>query len=78
MIPAALHTLHMDDKEYYSLMNRSSSWALQQALKKKNASKKTGNLSEKTGLPDNAPTYTSLELRQGSADAEMLIEKKSD
>ena len=24
----------MDDKEYYSLMNRSSSWALQEALKK--------------------------------------------
>ena len=69
----------MDDKEYYSLMNRSSSWALQQALKKKNDStKKTGNPSQNTGLPDNAQTYTSLELRQGSADAEMLIEKKSD
>ena len=26
----------MDDKEYYSLMNRKSSWLLQQNLKKKN------------------------------------------
>jgi hypothetical protein len=76
----------MDDKEYYSLMNRTSSWALQQALKKKNASSKnvsakgknTANPSEKNQiLYDNAQSYTSLELRQGRADAEMLIEKNS-
>ena len=72
----------MDDREYYSLMNRSSSWALQQALKKKNASSKksTGKDASKTlnetKLPDNAQTFTSLELRQGKADAEMLMEKQ--
>ena len=76
MLPAGLH---MDDKEYYSLMNRSSSWALQQALKKKkDSTNKTGNPSQKTGLPDNAQTYISLELRQGSADAEMLMEKQEE
>ena len=47
-------------------MNRSSSWALQQALKKKNQSQKKAVIKE---------TYASLELRQGKADAEMLIEK---
>ena len=67
---------HMDDKEYYSLMNRTSSWALQQALKKKNDTKKALSESQKTELPDNAQTFTSLELRQGRADAEMLMEKQ--
>ena len=64
----------MDDKEYYSLMNRSSSWALQQALKKKNTSSKNAvsKGEQKSLLPDNALTYASLELRQGSADTEML------
>ena len=72
--------ISMDDKEYYSLMNRSSSWALQQALKKKNQSQKkyTPNQSVKSNLPDNATTYASLELRQGKADAEMLIEKNEN
>ena len=68
----------MDDKEYYSLMNRSSSWALQQALKKKSSTKKALSQAQKTELPDNAKTFTSLELRQGRADAEMLLEKKSN
>ena len=67
----------MDDREYYSLMNRSSSWALQQALKKKNAAKKALSGTQKTELPDNVLTFTSLELRQGRADAEMLLEKQS-
>ena len=58
-------------------MNRSSSWALQQALKKKNATKKALSGTQKTDLPDNAQTFTSLELRQGRADAEMLMEKQS-
>lgn len=62
---------HMDDKEYYSLMNRSSSWALQQALKKKNNS--PGN---KNNPVKNQMSYTTLESRQGSADAQMLMEKK--
>ncbi len=58
-------------------MNRSSSWALQQALKKKNqAQKKVGAGQSEKKLPDGASTYTSLELRQGKADAEMLMEKK--
>ena len=68
----------MDDKEYYTLMNRSSSWDLQQILKKKNATKKALSETQKTELPDNAQTFTSLELRQGRADAEMLIEKQND
>ena len=62
----------MDDKEYYSLMNRSSSWALQQALKKKNKNpqkKPADNLSAGT------LSYTHLEALQGSADAQMLMEK---
>ena len=58
----------MDDKEYYSLMNRSSSWAVQQTLKKKHPSSKKEPLADRQ-------TYTSLELRQGKADAEMLMEK---
>lgn len=68
----------MDDKEYYSLMNRSSSWALQQVLKKKNTSSKNAvsKGEQKSLLPDNALTYASLELRQGSADTEMLMEKQ--
>ena len=69
---------HMDDKEYYSLMNRSSSWAIQQTLKKNKSSKTNKvNSSEKTGLPDNAQTYASLELRQGSADTECLWKKNN-
>ena len=62
----------MDDKEYYSLMNRSSSWALQQALKKK--------ATERTDAEKNQPekSYKALEARQGRADAEMLIEKRTD
>ena len=66
----------MDDKEYYTLMNRSSSWAVQQSLKKK---KSSTSFDKKNGspLPDNASTFTSLELRQGKADAEMLMEKKN-
>ena len=66
----------MDDKEYYTLMNRSSSWDLQQILKKKNSKKKALSQTQKTELPDNAQTFTSLELRQGKADAEMLLEKQ--
>ncbi len=68
----------MDDKEYYSLMNRSSSWALQQVLKKKNSTKKALSQAQKTEFPDNAQTFTSLELRQGKADAEMLLEKQNN
>ena len=67
----------MDDKEYYSLMNRPSSWALQQALKKARQEKK--NSAEPVNdsqLPPGTQTYTSLELRQGKADAEMLMEKQ--
>ena len=68
----------MDDKEYYSLMNRSSSWQLQQALKKKKpATSSTSDQTKKASpLPGDASTYAGLELRQGSADAQMLMEKK--
>lgn len=68
--------ISMDDKEYYSLMNRSSSWALQQALKKKSKnSKKTPSAHNAV---DGVNSYSTLEARQGRADAEMLLEKKSD
>ena len=67
--------ISMDDKEYYSLMNRSSSWALQQALKKKNSTKKTPL---QHNAVDGVNSYSSLEARQGRADAEMLMEKKSN
>ena len=63
----------MDDKEYYSLMNRSSSWLLQQAVKKQ----KKNNSPQKKEPSQGAATYASLELRQGKADAEMLIEKQA-
>ncbi len=67
----------MDDKEYYSLMNRSSSWQLQQALKKKKPGSQSPDPTKKASpLPGDASTYASLELRQGSADAQMLMEKK--
>ena len=66
----------MDDKEYYSLMNRSSSWVVQQSLKKKNAVKVSGTDTQKKEPFAGEKTYTSLELRQGKADAEMLIEKQ--
>ena len=60
----------MDDKEYYAMMNRSSSWAVGQVLKKK--------VGEKKGpAAKDAPSYKELELRQGKADAEMLMEKRS-
>lgn len=67
----------MDDKEYYSLMNRSSSWAVQQTLKKKAPSKASGAASQKKEPFAGAETFTGLELRQGKADAEMLIEKQA-
>ena len=63
----------MDDKEYYSLMNRSSSWALQQALKKKASTKKTPSTQNAV---DGVNSYSTLEARQGRADAEMLMEKQ--
>ena len=59
----------MDDKEYYSMMNRSSSWTVGEALKKKGQ--------KKGPAAKDSPSYKSLELRQGKADAEMLMEKKS-
>ena len=62
----------MDDKEYYSLMNRSSSWALQQALKKKN---KNSQKKPADNLSAGNSSYTHLEALQGSADAQMLMEK---
>ena len=74
--------LHMDDKEYYSLMNRSSSWALQQALKKKSSdSQKKSVRANNASASKDASTlandnYKTLEARQGRADAEMLMEKK--
>lgn len=54
----------MDDKEYYSIMNRTSSFVINQVLKK---NKKTQS---------KQPSFTKLEQHQGRDDAEMLFEKK--
>ena len=43
---------------------------MQQTLKKKPQKKDLAKSAE--------PTFTSLELRQGKADAEMLVEKKQE
>ena len=64
----------MDDKEYYSLMNRSSSWILRLAVNGKKFAKYDGT--QKKEPFAGSQTYTGLELRQGKADAEMLIEKQ--
>ena len=52
----------MDDKEYYSIMNRTSSFVINQVLKKKS--------------PEKKPSFTKLEQKQGREDAQMLLEKK--
>ena len=70
-----LYKNSMDDKEYYSLMNRSSSWALQQALKKK--SKDAKKTPPQQNAVDGVNSYSTLEARQGRADAEMLLEKQN-
>ena len=61
----------MNDDEYYSLMNRPSSWLLQQKLKKMQ------NTAKKSDINNSVQnSYNHLEARQGSADAQMLLEKK--
>lgn len=60
----------MDDKEYYSLMNRSNSALIIQQLQN-NLNKKNSKYT--VSMPR---TYTSVELRQGEADAQMLYEKQ--
>lgn len=53
----------MDDKEYYSLMNKSVAYDILQNLQKK----------QKKQLP-----VKKWENQQGREDAEMLVEKQSD
>lgn len=60
----------MNDNEYYSLMNRPSSWQLQQKLKKQTV-KKNPDINNSF-----QNSYNHLESRQGAADAQMLFEKK--
>ena len=50
------------------MMNRSSVWTVKQALKKEKQ--------KKDPAAEEAPSYKNLELRQGKADAEMLMEKR--
>ena len=70
----------MDDKEYYSLMNRTSSFVINNTLKKlkekKGASSSTKG--EDAVSTQNQASYKNLEIRQGKADAEMLMEKKDN
>ena len=70
----------MDDKEYYSMMNRTSRFVINDTLrklkdKKGGAGTKTGNAQVKSHSDD---SYKTLESRQGKADAEMLLEKRPD
>ncbi|WP_027727571.1 hypothetical protein [Treponema sp. C6A8] len=58
----------MDDKEYYSIMNRTSSFVIKQVLEKNK--KKVGKALQKS--------FTKLEQYQGRDDAEMLLEKQNN
>ena len=58
----------MDDKEYYSMMNRSNSAIIIQQLQKDSHKKKVQNSKPSQSFKD-------LTVRQGTADAEMLYEK---
>lgn len=55
----------MDDKEYYSIMNRTSSFVIKQVLGKK-----------KKSAQKNAKSFTKLEQHQGREDAQMLMERE--
>lgn len=61
----------MDDKEYYSMMNKMPSAALLEMLKKKAAQK-----NQQTKL--NQTSFTHLESHQGREDAEMLMMEKQN
>ncbi len=65
----------MNDNEYYSLMNRTSSWELQQKLKKTSEKKQNEKKSKCSIANQINENYANLEARQGSADAQMLMEK---
>lgn len=65
----------MNDNEYYSLMNRTSSWELQQKLKKTSEKKQNEKKSKCSIANQINKNYANLEARQGSADAQMLMEK---
>ena len=56
-------------------MNRSSTWTISQALKKN--SKNSKNTPSTQNAVDGVNSYTTLEARQGRADAEMLMEKQN-
>ena len=58
----------MDDKEYYSMMNRSNSALIIQQLQKDLQKKNVQNSKPSQSFKD-------LTVRQGKADAEMLYEK---
>lgn len=59
----------MDDKEYYSMMNRSNSALIIQQLLKKTQKNKMAQKNQNINL---------TEGRQGREDTEMLHEKKGD
>ncbi len=63
----------MDDSEYYSLMNRSSCWNLNQILKNKNK-----NNDSKKNIQKEVQNFNNVITRQGKADAEMLLEKNEN
>lgn len=70
----------MDDNEYYSMMNRTSRFVINDTLRKLKdkmggAGTKSGDTQVKSQSDD---SYKTLESRQGKADAEMLMEKRLD
>lgn len=66
----------MDDKEYYSLMNRSSSFVINQVLKEHQKKKYGTGKSSQAG--ETPKSFTKLEQYQGRDDAEMLFEKQGE
>lgn len=64
----------MDDKEYYSLMNRSSSFVINQVLKEHQ--KKRYGAGKSSPAKEARKSFTKLEGHQGRDDAEMLFEKQ--
>jgi len=67
----------MDDKEYYSMMNRSNSALILQELVKK-AQQKKAQEQRQNKTNNNSQNINNTEGRQSREDTEMLHEKKGD
>jgi len=68
---------NMDDKEYYSMMNKMPSAAILEMLKKKAAQNTQKNQQAKSKTSQNSQnSFNHLESHQGREDAEMLMLEK--